>query len=171
MEEKLIKSKAPDFLMIKCVGKIRILLLTVQQYADFSILQTIYPYFAPMEELARILKVWIFPNFCHYPRILASQQLHAPGFSVVGFSLPWVRILTGTTLFATSATFCIQRISLHCSCVTFKLSTFCFSAVAMCNTVIKPLILNFISIQVSRSSFEHLKHWHWTEMMLNRSKI
>ena len=72
--------EGPGFFMIKCVGKIRILLLKVQQCPDFSILQTIYPYVAPMEELARNLKIWIFPNFRHYPRIFASQELHAMDF-------------------------------------------------------------------------------------------
>ena len=67
--------------MIKCVGKIRILPLKVQQCPNFSILQTNCPYVDPMEELARNVKVWIFPNFVHYPRLFASQQLRAPGFS------------------------------------------------------------------------------------------
>ena len=77
--------ESPGFFMIKYVGKIWILLLKVQQFPDFLILQTIYPYVAPMEELARNLKIWIFPNFRHYPRIFASQELHAPGFSLNGY--------------------------------------------------------------------------------------
>ena len=32
------------------------------------------------EEFASNMKVWIFPIFCHNPRIFASWQLHAPGF-------------------------------------------------------------------------------------------
>ena len=67
--------------MITCVRKIRILLLKVEECPDFSILQSNYPYVAPMEELASTLKVWIFPNFCHFPWIFASRQRNAPGFS------------------------------------------------------------------------------------------
>ena len=73
--------KGPGFFMITCVRKIRILLLKVEECPDFSILQSNYPYVAPMEELASTLKVWIFPNFCHFPWIFASRQRNAPGFS------------------------------------------------------------------------------------------
>ena len=92
--------------MVKCCGKIRILPLQVWECADFSTLQTTYPYVAPMEELASNVKVWIFPKFCHHPKILASRQLHAPCIlgifayirifsSIRGGG---VRILTGSTL-------------------------------------------------------------------------
>ena len=67
--------------MITCVRKIRILLLKVEECPDFSILQSNYPYVTPMEELASTLKVWIFPNFCHFPWIFASRQRNVPGFS------------------------------------------------------------------------------------------
>ena len=89
--------------MITCVRKIRILLLKVEECPDFSILQSNYPYVAPMEELASTLKVWIFPNFCHFPWIFASRQRNAPGFSGIFAyirifsSIGGVRILTGTT--------------------------------------------------------------------------
>ena len=66
-------------LMIKCVGKIRILPLKVQECPDLSILQTIYPYVAPMEELARNLKVWVCPHFYHH-------QL--PALDSGGFCIP-----------------------------------------------------------------------------------
>ena len=95
--------KGPGFFMIKCVRKIRILLLKVEECPDFSILQSNYPYVAPMEELASTLKVWIFPNFCHFPWIFASRQRNAPGFSgifayiQIFSSIGGVRILTGTT--------------------------------------------------------------------------
>ena len=89
--------------MITCVRKIRILLLKVEECPDFSILQSNYPYVAPLEELASTLKVWIFPNFCHFPWIFASRQRNAPGFSGIFAyirifsSIGGVRILTGTT--------------------------------------------------------------------------
>ena len=51
----------PDF-RIYCLGM-----------AGFSISQTVNLYFVPiMDELASNLKVWIFPNICHFSRILAS---------------------------------------------------------------------------------------------------
>ena len=98
--------ECPGFFMIKCVGKIRILLLKVQQYPDFSILQTKFIPMLPLwrSELARNLKIWIFPNFRHYPRILASHELHAPGLSGIfaclriSSSIEGIRILTGTIL-------------------------------------------------------------------------
>ena len=92
--------------MIKCVRKIRILLLKVEECPDFSILQPDYPYVAPMEEMASNLKVWIFPNFCHFPWIFAPQQRKAPGFSGIFAYIRifssiggggGVRMLTGTT--------------------------------------------------------------------------
>ena len=93
MEEQLIKSKAPDSSLLK-----------VEECPDFSILQSNYPYVATMEEMASNLKVWIFPNLCHFPWIFASQQRKAPGLSGIFAyirifsSIGGVRILTGTTL-------------------------------------------------------------------------
>ena len=94
--------ECPGNFLIKCVGKILILLLKVQQCPDFQF----YRQFTPIlplwkSELARNLKIWIFPNFRHYPRIFASQELHAPGFSEsfaclrIFLSIEGVRILTG----------------------------------------------------------------------------
>ena len=47
--------EGPGFFMIKCVGKIWILLLKVRQFPDFSILQTIYPICCPYGRVSQIL--------------------------------------------------------------------------------------------------------------------
>ena len=69
---------------------------------DFSILQS--NFVAPMEELAINLKVWIFPNFCHFPWIFASRQRNAQFSGLFAYirifsSIGGVQILTGTTHF------------------------------------------------------------------------
>ena len=75
--------EGPGFFMIKCVRKIRILLLiveTVEEYPDFSISQSNYSYVAPMDELASDLKVWILPNFLSLPQ----------DFCISVFACPWI---------------------------------------------------------------------------------
>ena len=120
--------------MITCVRKIRILLLKVEECPDFAILQSNYPYVAPMEELASTLKVWIFPNFCHFPWIFASRQRNAPGFSGIFAYIRifssiggGVRILTGTTL-ADIANSHVPQVGLPTGkgiCFTLAVSRYC----------------------------------------------
>ena len=80
MERQLIKLEAMDLLGYMCWKDHHFTSKNTHGNVQFSILQTVYPlYVAPMEELASNLKVWIFPNFCHYS---------SPGFLNLSSCMP-----------------------------------------------------------------------------------